>query len=36
MPKQKMTLRSRTGLDALILTFSLREKGAPLSLAEAV
>jgi hypothetical protein len=34
MPKQKITWRSKTGLEALILTFSLREKGPPLALAE--
>jgi hypothetical protein len=34
MPKQKMMLRSRTGLEALILTFSLREKGPARALGE--
>jgi hypothetical protein len=34
MPKQKITWRSKTGREALILTFSLREKGPPLALGE--
>jgi hypothetical protein len=34
MPKQKMMLKSKIGLDALILTFSLREKGPPRALGE--